>query len=78
LFKDFDGAYSSGSVQDFHLIPFSMRFPNGSSITKIVAKVAIYTCILIFRLQIISLSPQACNRRDSAAGSRRTLVFCHI
>jgi hypothetical protein len=23
LFKDFGGAYSSGSVQDFHLIPFS-------------------------------------------------------
>jgi hypothetical protein len=23
LFKDFGGAYSSGSVQDLHLIPFS-------------------------------------------------------
>jgi hypothetical protein len=38
LFKDVDGAYSSGSVRDFHPIPFSMRFPNGSSITNTVAK----------------------------------------
>jgi len=34
LFKDFGGAYSSGSVQDFHLIPFSMRFPNGMASPK--------------------------------------------
>ena len=26
LFKDFSGAYSSGSVQDLHLIPFSPLF----------------------------------------------------
>jgi hypothetical protein len=26
LLKDFDGAYSSGSVQDSHLIPFSPFF----------------------------------------------------
>jgi hypothetical protein len=27
--KTFGGAYSSGSVQDSHLIPFSMRCPQG-------------------------------------------------
>jgi hypothetical protein len=32
--KTFGGAYSSGAVQDFHLIPFSMRFPKRNSITK--------------------------------------------
>jgi hypothetical protein len=39
LFKDFGGAYSSGSVQDLHLIPFSIHIPNGNSITKIPDKV---------------------------------------
>jgi hypothetical protein len=39
LLKDFGGAYSSGSVQDLHLIPFSMRFrSSGNGITKIGAK----------------------------------------
>jgi hypothetical protein len=37
--KDFCGAYSSESVQDLHLIPFSMPFPNGTGIAKICAKV---------------------------------------
>jgi hypothetical protein len=39
LSKDFGGAYSSGSVQDLHLIPSSMRLPNGSGITKIRDKI---------------------------------------
>jgi hypothetical protein len=42
LFKDFGGAYSSGSVQDLHLIPFSMLLPNGSGITKIRGKDRIF------------------------------------
>jgi hypothetical protein len=29
LFKDIGEAYSSGSVQDLHLIPFSVSSPNG-------------------------------------------------
>jgi hypothetical protein len=42
LFKDFGGVYSSGSVQDLHLIPFSMLFPIGNSITKTAAKVILF------------------------------------
>jgi len=34
VFKDVGGAYSSGSVQDLHLIPFSALFPNGKNTTK--------------------------------------------
>jgi hypothetical protein len=38
MFKDFGGAYSSGSVQDSHLIPFSMLLPKGNGITKMCGK----------------------------------------
>jgi hypothetical protein len=33
--KTFGGAYSSGSVQDLHLIPFSVSLPDGKNTTKI-------------------------------------------
>jgi len=39
LFKDFSGAYSNGSVQDLHLIPFSVNLRrNGNLTTKIKNK----------------------------------------
>ena len=41
-FNDFGGAYSSGSVQDLHLIPFSSIFRrNGILTPKIAAKIKI-------------------------------------
>jgi hypothetical protein len=42
LLKGSDRAYSSGSVQDLHLIPFSMLFPIGNSITKTAAKLILF------------------------------------
>jgi hypothetical protein len=36
--KTFGGAYSSGSVQDSHLIPFSVFLPNERNTTKIRRK----------------------------------------
>jgi hypothetical protein len=42
MFNDFGGAYSSGSVQDFHLIPFSSPFRRTGIVTpKPMTKVKI-------------------------------------
>jgi hypothetical protein len=38
LHKDFHRTYSSESVQDLHLIPFSTSFPNRYDITKTACK----------------------------------------
>ena len=61
MFNDFGGAYSSGSVQDFHLIPFSSLFRRTGFVTpKPETKVKI---ILI-------------NNRSEGAFFRISVRFC--